>query len=245
MLPAPCPRADGAPGRSTDSARHPTPRLSASPSLGVDGMPGQAGNTLVHPSPLLLASPFTGVDGRLCREGGIQQQSFPLPANPTLSTAAPSWASVVRDGTSSGSPPALQREEFFRLYERCVASGLRARVEIKKRRWLSRSDALMLPSDITERQRRAMRPSLTRSAPLRADPSTRCPSPRGQSTRQLLRSRQHGRNRRLRYRNKRYPSTHCPSPHGPSTRRFSLRTPRPRQPNGLGRQRGGGVRWSC
>ncbi len=131
MLPAPCPRADGAAGRSTDSARHPTPRLSASPSLGVDGMPRQAGNTLVHPSPLLLASPFTGVDGRLCREGGIQQQSFPLPANPTLSTAAPSWASVVRDGTSSGSLPALQREEFFRLYERCVASGLRARVEIR------------------------------------------------------------------------------------------------------------------
>jgi hypothetical protein len=88
MLPAPSSRVDGVVGRSTDSARHPTPRLSASPSLGVDGMPRQAGNTPVHPSPLLLASPFTRVDGRLCREGGIQQQSFPLPADPTLSTAA-------------------------------------------------------------------------------------------------------------------------------------------------------------
>ncbi len=67
----------------------------------------------------------------LCREGGAQQQFFSLPANPTLSTAAPLWASVARDGTCSGSLPALQREEFFRLYERCVASGLRARVEIR------------------------------------------------------------------------------------------------------------------
>jgi hypothetical protein len=131
MLPAPSPCADGAAGRSTASARHPTPRLSTSPSLGVDGMPRQAGTTPVHPSPLLLASPFTGVDGRLCREGGTQLQSVPLPADPTLSTPSPSWTSVVRDGTSSGSPPASQREEFFCLYECCVASGLRAHVKIR------------------------------------------------------------------------------------------------------------------
>jgi hypothetical protein len=106
MPPAPSPRTDGAAGRSTDSARHPTPRLSASPSLGVDG------------SPWLL------------REGG--SQSIPLPADPMLSTVAPSWASAVRDGTCSGNPPAAsQKDDFFRLYERCVASGLRARVEIR------------------------------------------------------------------------------------------------------------------
>jgi hypothetical protein len=106
MPPAPYPRMDGAAGRSTDSARHPTPRLSASPSLGVDG------------SPWLL------------REGG--SQSIPLPANPMLSTVAPSWASAVRDGTCSGNPPAAsQKDDFFCLYKRCVASGLRARVEIR------------------------------------------------------------------------------------------------------------------
>ncbi len=99
MLPAPSPRADGAAGQSKGSA--PTTR---------------------HPSPRLPAYPFTGVDGRLCREGGTQQQSIPQPADPTLSTAAPSWASVIRDGTSSGSSPTSPREEFFRLYKRCAAS---------------------------------------------------------------------------------------------------------------------------
>jgi hypothetical protein len=49
---------------------------------------------------------------------------------PSWASVAPSWASVVRDGTCSGNPPA-QRDDFFRLYERCVASGLRARVEIR------------------------------------------------------------------------------------------------------------------
>ncbi len=63
--------------------------------------------------------------------------------------------------------------------------------------------------------------------------------------RSSLRPRQRGRNRRLHYTPKRYPSNHCPSPCGPSTRQISPRTPRHRQPNGLGRRRGGGARWSC
>jgi hypothetical protein len=48
-----------------------------------------------------------------------------------ISTAAPSWTSAVRNGMSSGSPPTSQREEFFRLYERCIASGLHACLEIR------------------------------------------------------------------------------------------------------------------
>jgi hypothetical protein len=105
------PPADGAAGRSTDSVRHPTPRLRASPSLGVDCMPRQASNTLVHPSPLLLASPFTGVDGRLCSEGGSQQQTIPLPADPTLSPLRPPCGPVSYEtGHVPAIPQLIHRE---------------------------------------------------------------------------------------------------------------------------------------
>jgi hypothetical protein len=78
-----------------------------------------------------------------------------------------------------------------------------------------------------------------------ADPSTRCPSPRGPSTRQPLRPRQQGQNRRLHYTNKRYPRNLCPCPCGPSSCQISPRTPCHHQPNELGRRRGGGARRSC
>jgi hypothetical protein len=99
---------------------------------------------------------------------------------------------------------------------------------------------------------RPYRTPLARHAPITdavgaavADPSSRCLSSGGPSTHQLLRPRQRGRNRQLHYTPKRYPSNHCQSPCGPSTRQTSPRTPRHRQPNGLGRRRGGGARWSC
>jgi hypothetical protein len=185
MLPAPSPSADGTAGRPTVSARHPTPCLSASPSLGVDGMPRRAETTLVHPSPL-LTSPVTRVDGRLCREDGTQQQSIPLPAHPMLSTAAPLWARAVRDRTSSGSPPTSQREEFL-----SPAGSMPAwKYETA---WASKK----YNCHAAFRQRRS--PS-SRHAPVAVstavtDPSTRCPSPCGPSTHQFLRSRQHRRNR--------------------------------------------------
>lgn len=88
----------------------------------------------MRPLPHLPASPFTGVDGRLRRGGNTQQQYATLPAgsDPSLSSAAPSWARVVRDGASATSlPPLSPREDFFRLYELCVANGFSARVAIR------------------------------------------------------------------------------------------------------------------
>jgi hypothetical protein len=88
----------------------------------------------LRPLPHLPASPFTGVDGRLRRGGDTQQQYATLPAgsDPSLSSAAPSWARVVRDGASATSQPPLSlREDFFRLYELCVANGFSAHVAIR------------------------------------------------------------------------------------------------------------------
>jgi hypothetical protein len=96
--------------------------------------PGRLGPCCCDP-PFLPASRFTGVDGRL-RKGGDRQQYTTLPAgsNPLLSSAAPSWARVVRDGVSATSQPpqaALSpREEFFSLHELCITTGFTARVTI-------------------------------------------------------------------------------------------------------------------
>jgi hypothetical protein len=138
MLPAPSSHVDGT-GRSTGPARQTTPCPNASPPPGVDGVTRQAGATLLRPLPHLPASPFTGVDGRLRRGGDRQQQYTTLPAgsDPSLSSAAPSWARVVRDGASATSQPPLPqaalslREDFFHLYELCVANGFSARVAIR------------------------------------------------------------------------------------------------------------------
>jgi hypothetical protein len=110
--------------------RHDTsPPPQCLPLSGVDSMPMQAGPRCHIPPP---ASPFIGVDGRLNREGGTQQQPTSLPADPSLSSAASSWASLVRDRMSASSSPTSLREDFFHLYERYVTSGLRARVAIRK-----------------------------------------------------------------------------------------------------------------
>jgi hypothetical protein len=90
----------------------------------------QAGAKLLRPLPYLPASPLTGVDNRL-RRGRDRQQYTTLPASsdPSLSSAVPSWARVVRDGASATSQPPLPqvtlspREEFLRLSELCVANG--------------------------------------------------------------------------------------------------------------------------
>ncbi len=136
MLPA-SPHADGT-GRSTGPARQTTPCLNASPPPGVDGMTRQVGAMLSRPLPYLCASPFTGVDGGL-RRGGDRLQFTTLPAgsDPSLFSAAPSWARVVRDRTSiTSQPPHPQstlspKEDFLRLYKLCVANGFTARVAIR------------------------------------------------------------------------------------------------------------------
>jgi hypothetical protein len=94
MLPAPSPHADGT-GLSTGPA---CPNASTPP--GVDCVTRQAGAMLLRPLPQLPASPFTGVDGRLRRGGDSQLQYTTLPAgsDPSLSNAAPSWASIVETG---------------------------------------------------------------------------------------------------------------------------------------------------
>jgi hypothetical protein len=122
MLPAtpPSPRAEGPAGRSTAAlTQHPSPRQTASPSCG-DGRYRQAGTLLAS-----HASPSEGVDGM-------------------LSCAGPPWASVVRDGAQPRSSPpisppiplstptaAVTRDELLALYERCVASGLKARFAVR------------------------------------------------------------------------------------------------------------------
>jgi hypothetical protein len=224
-----------------DSVRHPTPRLSASHSLGVDGMPRKASNTLVHPSPLLLASPFTGVDGRLCREGGSQQQSIPLPADPRSPLRPPRGPVSYEMGHVPAIPQLIHRERSSFACMKVVSpvgSEPASKYETAPASKKSRCHTTFRPYHMP----------LARHAPVAdavADPSSRCSSPGGPSTRQPLRPCQRGQNRRLHYTPKRYPSNHCPSPCGPSTRQISPRTPRHHQPNGLGRRRGGSARWSC
>ncbi len=119
-------------------------------------MPRQARTTLVHPSPL-LTSPFKGVDGRLCREGGTQQQSIPLPAHPTLGQCC-----MRRDE--------LQQSSY--IPERGILSPLQtlrcqwalSPLRNMKRNGLPRNITVMLPSVNADRHHCATRPSP--SAPL-------------------------------------------------------------------------------
>ncbi len=136
MRPAPSPHADGAAGQSTDSARQTTPPPQRLPlSRGRWRTKAGWGHAVATPSFASPLPPFTGVDGRLSR-GGSQQQHTTLPAdpNPSLSSTVPSWASVVRDGVSASSlllqAVLTPREDFFCLYELCIANGLTAYVAI-------------------------------------------------------------------------------------------------------------------
>jgi hypothetical protein len=118
--PPPSPRAEGPAGRSTAAhTQHPSPRQTTSPSCG-DGRHRQAGTLLAS-----HASPSEWVDG-------------------VVSCAGPTWASVVQNGAQPRpSPPILPpiplstptatvtRDEFLALYERCVASGLKARFTVR------------------------------------------------------------------------------------------------------------------
>jgi hypothetical protein len=111
----------------------------ASPSVGLDGRCKKAGPTPVRPSPRLPASPPPGVNGRSDRGHETRQQFSTLPAEPQLSCARPTWASIVRDGACARRPPQqssptlenIAKEDFVALYECCVRAGLKARVAIR------------------------------------------------------------------------------------------------------------------
>jgi hypothetical protein len=140
----PSPRAEGADqsARRTSQQHTPPPRHHASPPSEGDGRCRQGGSTATRPPPHHAASPSTRVDGRLA--GGAadlhHHLHLSLPAYPSFSCAAPSWASVVRDGarprnppqaTLSASPAIVSRDDFITLYERCVESGIRARFAVR------------------------------------------------------------------------------------------------------------------
>jgi hypothetical protein len=111
-----------------------------SPSLGrMVTQPGQDG----HPawagwSPSLAprhsASPSSGVVGEPAGQAKRQVANRSPPH--TTSLASPTWASVVRGGVASnvGVPacprplPSVSAADFSALYERCMKSGLKARV---------------------------------------------------------------------------------------------------------------------
>ncbi len=143
----PSPQVEGAAGWSLGSAQPSPPCLPASPSPGVEGRYRQAGTMLTRPSPHLPASPSAGAVGRLARGGETQQQLSTPTAEPQLSCAAPSWASVVRDGVHARRPPqpsqlptalaseTVSKDDFVALYERCMHARLKAPRCFTLRHW--------------------------------------------------------------------------------------------------------------
>jgi hypothetical protein len=119
-------REDQQPRRSPTPppARTSSPPSHASPCPGVDGL---RRGVLQELSPLPPASPATGVAGGACRLAGTQH----LPGSRTVSNPAPTWASIVRDGARANTKPAVSRQDFLALYERCIDSGLRSRIVIR------------------------------------------------------------------------------------------------------------------
>jgi hypothetical protein len=114
----------------------PIPPPPASPSLWVEGRYRQAGPKLACPSP-----PPLHRSRRQANQGSeTQQQLSTLPAEPQLSCAASSWASIVQEGTCSSCPPQLpstmtsdniSKDDFVGLYERCLHAGQKTCVAIR------------------------------------------------------------------------------------------------------------------
>ncbi len=106
----PLPRADGAAGRSKESAtkRHPTPCISAFPSPGVHAQADWGHAVASHPR--LPASPFIEVEGRLNREGGTHQQPTILLADP----CSPVWPHLGPVLSETGHAPAVHTHLHLR-----------------------------------------------------------------------------------------------------------------------------------
>jgi hypothetical protein len=76
----------------------------------------------MHPPPPPQQGSQAGQAGR------VPHSLPPLPSSRPLPGLAPSWASIVQGGAHTAAPPAVSRQEFLALYERCIASGLRSRI---------------------------------------------------------------------------------------------------------------------
>ncbi len=149
-------------------------------------------STVTLLGPRHLASPTSGVAGEPAVPAGCQL-THPRPYS---SPRAPTWASVVRgEGaravktTSPSQQPAVIAADFTTLYDRCLASGLKARVVFSHaagRQTLTVSCSFPAPAETsvaTGRCRRRHRRRRRRSkaatdkpdAPARATPSTAVP----------------------------------------------------------------------
>jgi hypothetical protein len=104
-------------------ARLSSPLLHTSPSPVVDGAVRGA---LQELSPRPPASPATGVAGRAGRLAG----NHTLPGSHPITTPAPTWASIVRDGALA-IHTAVSRQDFLALFERCVDSDLRTHLILR------------------------------------------------------------------------------------------------------------------
>ncbi len=56
------------------------------------------------------------------------QSHSPPPSSRPLLRLPPSWASIVQGDAHAAAPPAISRQDFLALYERCITSGLRSRI---------------------------------------------------------------------------------------------------------------------
>ncbi len=110
---------------------HLLPLFPVSPSLRVDDGPCRPGAGQKHPSPCLPVCPAMGAEGQASRMVGTHLSS--IPASSPFSSEAPSWAGIVRDVVCTSFPPssAITRCKILRLYERFVATRLRARITIR------------------------------------------------------------------------------------------------------------------
>jgi hypothetical protein len=109
---------------SLEGHLHHHQRVSPPPSPMPPPLPGSTATGKAYCRSFPPASPATGVAGRACRLAGTQH----LPGSHTVSNPAPTWASIVRDGARANTKPAVSRQDFLALYERCVDSGLRSRI---------------------------------------------------------------------------------------------------------------------
>jgi hypothetical protein len=107
---------------------HLLPLFPVSPSLRVDDGPCRPGAGQEHPSPCLPVCPAMWAEGQASRLAGTHLSS--IPASSPFSSEAPSWAGIVQDVVCTSFPPlsAVTRCKFLILHERCVATGLRARI---------------------------------------------------------------------------------------------------------------------
>ncbi len=136
------------------AAKLPSTCLPASPSLGVDGAVSWPDGMQyimlpTHPNPPVSPPPISPPPCLPpCRVAGINSQggrervSHLLSSHTPPPNTAPSWASIVHEGSSAH----CFSVDFMLLFNSCIAKGLRAWNLIKKCSWQSRNNARLPPS---------------------------------------------------------------------------------------------------